>query len=134
MPQLVSLVLKDGANTPANHTFTPEGINPKTEVASLVESNGVPIGNSRFTIALTQTAQGRYKATLKLSRPIVVTETVNGVARPSVVRTAFAELMFSFENTSSVEERKDVVAMIRDALDPSKTLVNDVTVGLQKVY
>lgn len=132
MPQLQNLVLKDRKSTPVDHTFTPKDI--VNGVGTVIESTGVPVGNSRVSIQTRQTPSGVYKATLRLAIPTVVTETVNGVASPKVARTAYANVEFSFDATSSEAERNDVVGMLADALAPTKTLVNDAVVKLQGVY
>lgn len=132
MPQLQNLVVTDRAATPVNHTYVPRDI--VSGVGTVVESTGVPIGENRLSIALGRTAQGRQKPVLKGVFPIVQTQTINGIATPVVVRTAYAEVTFSFDSTSTEQERKDVVGMIASALDASKTLVNDTVVKLQGVY
>lgn len=132
MPQLANLVLTDRAATPVNHTFIPRDI--VNNVATVEESSGIPIGNNRVSIGLTRTAQGRQKATLKGSFPVVQTQTINGVSSPVVVRQAYFDLTLNFADTSTEQERKDVVGMLYSALDPSKTLVNDVVTKLQAIY
>lgn len=131
MPQLANLILTDRAATPVNHTFTPRDV--VSGVGAVVESSGVPIGNNTFTIGVIKTPAGRYKATVRLAVPVVVTETINGVARPAVVRTSYADLAFTFDATSSEQERKDVVGMLASSLDVSKW-TNDVLTKLQAVY
>jgi len=134
MPQLASTTLTDRTpTTPVVHTFTPRDI--VSGVGTVIETSGVPIGNSRLSVSLSQTASsGRYKAIVKLARPVVATQVVNGVSTPVVVRTAFADLTFTFDSTSSEQERNDIVGMLADALGTSKTLINDVVVKLQGVY
>jgi len=133
MPQLAPLVLTDRKATPVAHTFLPRTIEGPT--ATLVESTGVPIGDSRVTISLGKpTAQGRHKPVLKLTIPVVQNQNVNGIITPVVVRTAYAEVSFSFDGASSEAERNDVVGMTRDALDSAKTLVHDTVVKLQGIY
>jgi hypothetical protein len=132
MPQLQSLVLTDRAATPVDHTYTPRDISGG--VGAVVESTGVPIGDRRFTISLSRTAQNRYKPSLKLTLPVVQDETINGVTRPTVVRTAYVEVNFSFDQTSSEQERKDAVGLIQSALDSDASLVNDTVVKLEGVY
>lgn len=112
MPQLTSAVLKDSAN--ADHTFAPNDV--QGGVATLVESTGVPIGDKRITIGKNQTAQGRRKVTVKLSIPTVQDAVVNGVSRPAVVRTAYADLTLSFDGSSSALERKDVISYIKSLM------------------
>lgn len=132
MPQLQNLVLADRAATPVNHTFSPLEIN--NGVATVVESAGVPIGDKRFSIALNKTSTNRYKATVKFVVPIVQDEVLNGITRPTVVRTAYIDATFTFDNTSTEQERKDAVGMFADSLAASKVLVNDTIVKLQGIY
>lgn len=132
MPQLETLILTDRADTPVDHTFLPRDI--VNNVATLEESTGVPVGDNRITVSLTRTASGRRKATMKGSFPVVQTQTVGGVSNPVVVRTAYFDLSFTFEETSTEAERKDVVGMLASALDPSKALINSVVTKLQAIY
>lgn len=133
MPQLNNLVLTDRATpTPVNHTFTPRDI--VGNVATVVESSGVPLGDNRFSVSLTQTGTGRYKARLTLNIPKVETAIINGLSVPKVVRNAIADLTFTFDATSTEQERKDLVGMLMSALDPAKPLVNDTVTKLQGIY
>lgn len=128
MPQLVNVVLKDSANV--DHTFTPEDISGG--VASLVESTGVPVGDNRITIGQTKTANGRRKVTVKLALPVVQDAVVNGVARPTIVRTSYADVTFSFDGTSSTDERKNTLAFVASLMGNAmfKSVAND----LQGLY
>lgn len=132
MPQLQSLVLTDRAATPVDHTFVPLGIT--NGMAEVVESSGVPIGNNSVKVALNKTPAGRYKAVLKLVFPVVQTQTINGVDTPVVVRTSYINMDFTFEATSTLQERKDAIGMAASALGASKTLVNDTLTKLEGVY
>jgi hypothetical protein len=132
MPQMSNLVLTDRASTPVDHTFTPRDI--VDGVATVVESGSVPLADKRFSLELRRTPQGRYKAALKGTFPTVATETINGVSRPTVLRQAYFDLTFSFADTSTEQERKDIVGQLASALDPSKTLVNDLVTKLQSIY
>jgi hypothetical protein len=71
---------------------------------------------------------------MKLSVPVVQDATVNGITRPTVVRTGYADLTFNFDASSSTEERRDIVAMVRDALDPAKTMVKGAVVDLEGIF
>lgn len=132
MPQLQNLVLTDRASTPVAHTFVPRDI--RDNVGTVVESSGIPIGDSRFTISSVRTANGKSKARAQLTVPIVQTQTINGISTPTVVRTSYVDATFTFDSTSTEEERNNVVGMFQNALDASKTLVNDAVVKLQGVY
>jgi len=132
MPQLQSLVLTDRTPTTAvDHTFQPRDI--KSGVGAVVESTGVPIGDKRFTVSL-RNVNNRYKAQMQLAIPIVQTQTINGIDTPAVVRTGYADLTFTFDATSTEQERNDIVGMLNSALGTGKTLVNDTVVKLQGVY
>ncbi len=134
MPQLQSAVLTDRATpTPVDHTFTPRDI--RDGVGTAIETSGVPIGNSRLSVSLRQTTPGgRYKAEVKLAVPVVVNETINGVTVPKVARTAFADVTFTFDPTSTSAERNNIVGMLADALGTGTALVNDTVVKLEGVY
>lgn len=131
MPQLTNLILMDRAATPVSHTFTPLDI--QQGVGVVVESSGVPIGDRRFSVSLSKTANNRYKPSIKMSIPVVQDATVNGVTKPTVVRTLYADLTFNFPSDSSEQERKDAVGMLQSGLDAGKW-TNDVLVKLQGVY
>lgn len=134
MAQLQNLVLTDRAATPVAHTFVPRDV--VSNVGTVVESSasGIPIGNSRFSVNLKQTSTGKYKASLKLVVPVVAIETINGISNPKVVRTHYADVEFTFDSTSTTDERNSFVGMLQSALAPERTLVNDTIVGLQNVF
>lgn len=133
MPQLQNLVLTDRTPvTPVDHTFIPREI--ANGVGTVVESTGVPVGNSSVSVSLRKTPSGKFKGTLRIAVPVVQTETISGVSRPVVVRTAYAAVEFTFDETSTEQERTDLVGMLASSLGTSKTLVNDAIVKLQGVY
>jgi hypothetical protein len=41
--------------------------------------------------------------------PVVQDTVVNGVSKPAVVRTSYADLTFTFDGTSTADERSDVL-------------------------
>lgn len=132
MPQLQNLVLTDRAATPLNHTFTP--LDYSNGLGTVVETSGVPIGNNKVSIALNKTSTGRYKGLLKMQFPIVQTQTVNGVSTPVVVRTSYIDMTFTFDPTSTLQERNDAVGMAMSALAANKVLINDTLVKLEGIY
>lgn len=132
MPQLQNLVLADRESTPVNHTFVPAGI--QGNVATLVESTGTPAADSKLTLGWATTTNGRRKSTMRFTFPIVQNETINGIVMPKVVRSSYVEVSFSFDPTSTEQERKNVVGMTQAALLPGAVLVNDTVVKLQGVY
>ena len=132
MPQLQNLVLTDRAATPVAHTFTPINIDANG-VGTVAETGTVPVGEPKFSIQ-NKRVNGRFKVTLKLSVPVVQTQTINGISTPTVVRTAYVDSTFTFDGTASEQERKDIVGMFQSSLDPAKVLVNDTLIKLQGVY
>lgn len=133
MPQLQNLVLTDRAATPVNHTFVPRSID-KNGVVTVVESSGIPIGDKRVTIGSTRTASGKFKYTLKYTFPVVATETINGVSRPTVLRASYIEVICTFDPTSTEQERKDAVGQVESSLGASKTLINDSLIKMEGIY
>lgn len=133
MPALQNVVLKDRATTPVDHTFTPRDV---TGGVGVVEesSGGIPAGSNRLSVSSRRLPSGKYKAEVRLTIPVVVTETINGVAVPTVARTSYANATFTFDSTSTETERNNVVGMFADAFGTGKALVNDTVVKLQGVW
>lgn len=131
MPQLQSLVLTDRAATPVAHTLVPRDMN--AGIATVVKSTGVPIGETRYSIA-PRRSQQRFKVRTVLVVPVVQTETINGISTPKVVREAIVDATFNFAMSSTEQERKDAIGMFQSSLDPSKLLVNDTITKAEAVY
>lgn len=131
MPNLQSIVLTDRAPTPVNRTFTPRELSNGVGVTA--NTSVTPIGAERFSVSNKRTGS-KFKGELRLTVPVVQTETINGVSRPVVVRTAHVTLTTSFDDTSTEQERKDAIGMLQSSLDPSKVLVNDTLIKTEGVY
>lgn len=133
MPQLQTVVLTDRTpTTPVNLTFTPRGIDAKG-VGEVVNNAGVPIGEKRCTVSMTK-RNSRFHGQVRLVLPVVVTETVNGVSSPSVVRTSYVNLECQFDEKSTEQERNDAIGLMASALATGKVLINDTLVKLENVY
>lgn len=131
MPLLQTTVLADRENTPVNHTFVPRDVKDGRGV--VVNSTGVPIGDERLTVAMKE-ATSRYNGEVKLVLPVVQNETINGVVRPTVVRTAYVTMNFSFDKSSTLQERKNAVGLAAAALATNKPLINDALINLESVW
>lgn len=131
MPAFANISLVDDAATPVTHTFVPRDI--EGGVASFVESSGVPIGDLAVTASLRKTTTGRYRGLIKSRFPVVATQTINGVATPVVVRTINCEIAFTFDATSSEQERKDAVKMMQYTL-ASGNITKEMLTKLQGIY
>jgi hypothetical protein len=114
MPQFEPLVLKDRADPQVEHTFNPRGIDQG--IATLVESTGIPIGDVSITLSQNRASKGNSRVRLVFKRPVVATEVVSGVSVPTVVRTLTADLTFVFPDTSTLQERDDMVSYVNEAL------------------
>jgi len=129
MPQLTPIVINDVLGD--SHRFTP--VNIQGGVATLEVNTGVPIGNPRMTVSTSQTAQGKRKLTLKLAMPVVQDAVVGGVTRKTVVRTAYADLQFSFDQSSENSERTHILAILASLLSTSN-IVSDAAQDLTGFY
>lgn len=131
MPQLQSVVLTDRMPTPVNHTFLPRDI--QNGVATVVSSTGVVVAEKRLTLSLRRTGT-KIKGRMIIAVPETQNQEVNGIVSPVAVRTAIADVQFTFDNGSTTQERKNLIGFLASALDASKTLVNDTFVELQGIY
>lgn len=131
MPSAGSFTVNDRAATPVAHTFVPRVIG--SGVALFVESASVPFGERKFTISSRQSS-GKYRVRIKGEFPVLVTETVNGVNKPSVIRTAYADTTLTFDQLSSLQERKDAVGMHFNAFATSQTMLDAVITGLESLW
>lgn len=133
MPSIQSLVLTDRQSTPVNHTLLPVSEKDGVATVALADASGAVITETRFTIA-SKRANGRVRTVLKLTRPSIVTETVNGVSSPRVVRTSLVECVFVFADSSTSTERNDIVGLFASALATNKPLVNDTLVKGEMIW
>lgn len=131
MPQLIAVSLNDRETTPVAHAFTPFDIS--SGVGYLVRSTGVPVGDEILTIS-SRKSGARRKNKLVLTVPVVQTQTINGISTPLVVRKAYAEVNFNFDETSTEQERKNLVGMTANALAASQVMLDAVLVKLEGVY
>lgn len=121
----LSLIGAD-ANGATNLVFSPRDIT--NGVATFVKSNGVPIADQRITFSSTRTASnGRTKLAIKIAIPVVQDQTVAGVSRPTLVRSAYADLTLTFDSTSNTAERNHVRNLLSSLLGSSEAagLVGD---------
>lgn len=128
-----NLVLKDRTTpTPVDHTFKPDGDLPNG-VHVFTEKTGPAVGNREFTILLNRSATS-VRPSIKLTVPVVQTETINGIDNPVVVRKAIANVTFNFDVRSSPQERADLVGLLANSLASSQTMINDLIVNNEDIY
>lgn len=120
MPAFANILSYDfGAHgvTPVAHTFVPNNITGDG-VAAYVEAGATPLDDVKVSVWKRITPEnGRIKMTYKIARPITATQTINGVASPLLLRTAYAELTVTAEASSTVQEREDILALVKNSLD-----------------
>jgi hypothetical protein len=131
MAQLASISIDDAETTPVTHTFTP--LNIKNDVARWKESDGTPIGDNSLTISIRAT-ESKYKVRATLGMPVVVNETINGVTVPSVARTAYCNVEFTFDQKSSQQERKNIVELMSDVLACDNAVIASTLYDLEGIY
>lgn len=131
MPTLQNLSILDRETTPVAHVFTPRNV--ISGVGLVVRNTGVPVGEERFTVTMRKSGN-RFRGKLTLTMPTVATEVINGISVPKIVRTAYASLEVTFEETSTTQERTNLIGMLADSLGVSKVLVHNSLVGLEGVY
>lgn len=133
MPSFQSLVLTDRATpTPVNRTFTPHS--DDNGVNLVVNSpDGTFTSASKFSISR-RAVNGKVKTRVLFAVPVVQTETVNGVAKPVVVRESYVDATFTFSASSTEQERGNVVGMFASALATNKPLVHDTLVKGEAIW
>lgn len=127
-----NIVINDRAATPVAHTYSPDG-DDKNGVHLYSEKGSVPAGNPKLSISLRRSGD-RYKGSVRLSIPVVQTQTINGVSTPVVVRTAYVEFNSNFDQLSSTQERNDAVGLLVNCLATTQVQVDDCIVDLSDIY
>jgi len=130
MPAFALFAVNDRATTPIAHTFAPRSKDP---LPTWCEAGSMPAGERKFTL-FTRKSGEKYRITLRLSNPTVVTEVINGVSVPKVARTQYAETTFTFTADSTLQERKDTVGMHANALGASNTQIDSALTALESIW
>jgi hypothetical protein len=124
MPAFASLAGNDyGAHgaTPVAHTLVPNLID-QNGVAHFVEAGATPLDDIKASVSRRITAEnGKIKFSYRISWPITATETINGVSYPKVIRTAYAELNLTADAGSTVQERENIIQLLRNTTDSADT-------------
>jgi hypothetical protein len=131
MPQIASVTINDGATTPVAHTYVPKGV--QAGVGTVEERAAVTAGNAVLTFSHNRSAN-RLRARIRGRWPVVQTETINGVSRPVVVRESACDLSFSFDAGSTLQERKDCLALIRNFLAESQPMAYKTIVECEEAW
>jgi hypothetical protein len=132
MPNPSTITLTDRDSN--DHVFNPSRDEPNdVRRFTKADANGVKIGESHLRVSRRETPSV-YKVRLKLERPTVVTETINGVDNPKVVRVSMADATFTFARNSTTDERKEIIGLMADVLAPGQTMLNSVILDLENFF
>lgn len=132
MAAIANIVINDGLATPVPHTFAPAKTSADT---ALLEdrSAGIYIGFNKLTMSLnrptgaSRDASRNLKLSIKIETPKLETvsnNTVSGIApAPTISYRPTVELMVTFPERCSLQDRKDLQAYIKNVL--SNAFVTD---------
>lgn len=123
MPNMANLVLKDGAATPTNHTYSV--IDAAGGKGNWVELIGSDLKNPKLSVGIKKikvngTQNGInvnqvYRETINLVLPVTGTSASTG--REELLRTLSGNLVLNLPDTSTEQERTDLAALICSAVN-----------------
>lgn len=131
MPNLSNITVQDRESTPVSHTFSPNG--EDAGLAIFVEAGDTMVGNNTLTISSRDTGTN-VKVRVKLDMPTVLTETVNGISSPRVVRRSVIDATLSFAKSSTLQERQNAIGIFANTLSASQTDVDKVVTAVEKWF
>jgi len=119
---ITTIVVPDAAAIPVNHTFSP--VKVAGDTAYFAErSNASSLGY--WNLALTQRAplagqtEKVYRSKISFAKPVVYSETINGITRPSLGYTLRTNIEFIVPAEATLQDRKDqrklTVGILNDA-------------------
>lgn len=135
MPTLQSIVLTDATSpTPVNHTLVPQS--NQGGVAIVAESATTKLGDLRLEITprINRGVGQKILVDVKLVKPNVVNETINGVTVPRVLFTDVFTGQFSMGYESTVQTRKDLIAMVASMMVAAKPLLYDTVTKAEGIW
>lgn len=139
MPAIGNIVVNDGATTPVAHTYAPAGIDG-INARYADRASGIPIGYNTIDLSLrapsAKSLEPMYLATFRVKTPVLeVTSpsTASGIQpAPTVAYTLIGESKFWMPERSSLQNRKDLLAMHKNLL--ANAVVTSVIENLESVY
>jgi hypothetical protein len=91
--------------------------------ATFVKSTGVPLADQTIKMKASRTPSGRVKVDAKITIPIVQDMTVNGVTKPTVVRTSYFNCTWNASADSTVDERFHLMILAKDLVGQDGTSI-----------
>lgn len=127
MSAIANIVVPDAAATPVNHTFKPTRVDG--DLAAYVEqSASASVGFWPLTIQQRAPLQGQkdrvFRTTAKLQIPVVTTETINGVARPTLLYTLRGTVEFVCPEDATLQNRKDLRKLLVGIMNDAQFIDN----------
>lgn len=120
MSAITTLTLADGQSTPVNHTFVP--YQPSTSGQPAIwydKSPATPSGYWRITAAISQNGSKVYKTKFTVSIPILASVSAGccvDANTPVISYTELCNIEFSSPQSSTVAQRKDLLAIAKNLL------------------
>lgn len=121
MSQVSNIVINDGATTPVAHTFSPSRVAPDL-VTYQDRSAGVVAGFNILTIGtrFADKKNGAQKVTVRIALPtlaVTAPTTTTGIQPvPTAAYECFANIEFVLPSPSSVQNRKDLLAFVKNSI------------------
>jgi len=119
MSAFANLVLADGQATPVNKTFSPTGLVPVTKWQD--KTSGIAIGMPEVTLSdkMGEGSDGSYKISCRVRVPVL--EVISGsdagyTPAPKVAYTCLGVAEFTFPKRSTLQQRKDTHAFLKNLL------------------
>jgi len=97
------------------------------------EFTSVPLSDNLFTVS-SRRSSGKIRTQLRLKNPVVQTETLNGISAPKLVRTGYINIEIVVDETSSLQERKNLVGVAYNLMGATQTNMDLVLTGGQQFY
>jgi hypothetical protein len=121
MATVAAIVINDGASTPVAHTFAPSRVAPEL-VTYQDRSAGVVAGFNILSIGTryADKKNGAQKVTVRMALPtlaVTAPTTTTGIQPvPVAAFECFANIEFVLPSPSSVQNRKDLITLVKNAL------------------
>lgn len=133
MANFANITLNDGSATPVAHTFAVKSNDAQVSVYE-DRSGGVPVGYGKLIIRTSETADAR---TVKVDIVVPILEAVSGANAAGftppakVAYQSIGKLEFRLSTRSTLQQRKDIVAYIKNAA--SLALVSSVVADWEEI-
>lgn len=121
MSQVTTIVINDGATTPVAHTFAPSRVAPDM-VTYQDRAAGIVAGFNILTMATryADKKNGAQKVTIRMALPtlaVTAPTTTTGIQPvPVAAFECFANIEFVLPSASSVQNRKDLHALVKNLM------------------